>query len=980
MKKNRANILYVDSCEDNLLRFSQLLNKEHTIHLAHSAADGLKQLAKIDMQVIISDHCLPDITGIEFLECVRAKYPNAFRMIVNSLKDVDSLIQSINKGHVYHIFTHPLDAKELKQKIKHALELLELSNKNKQLLEDLKNTNKQLQCKTQELENQIESNIKIQQKFSGLLETAPDAIVIVDETRKIILVNQKTEEIFGYPRKQLVDQQIIKLIPQRETSENKNQLENFFANQQWKIHNTSMELLGLRKDGQEFPIEISISPLITIDGVLISIAIRDITARKDFENQIRTLNEELEKRVQKRTEELMMAKDAAEQANRTKSIFLANMSHEIRTPMNGVIGLIDVFQHSQLTEDQQNLLSTMRHSGINLLKIIDDILDFSKIEAGKMNIEKTPTSVKDIVEGVAAVLACSAIKNKLLLRIFIDPMIPESLISDPVKLRQIILNLGSNAIKFTQNINDKNGRISLQAHLQEQQEDQVKIRFVIQDNGIGMCKDTVAGLFEPFTQAENSTTRRFGGTGLGLSISSRLTDLLDGTISVESKEQEGSTFTVLIPFSRLCSSQNSGTETKIEQNTINRKLETLDIALLVHDEENRHILRQYLQHQVSRLDIIPNADKITDSKHAYHVIILDNSNDVDLVLARNKQQPGELHCRIVLLTNKNGNEADLTDIKCNIIQSNPLYPSALLKAVTTNTSATIPEKEKPTGTAQNAAPNSVRCSQKTAPTTKEAETSGHLILLAEDNAINQDIILRQLNLLGYAADVADDGKQALKYMQEKQYALLLTDCHMPNMDGFQLTDAVRASEADSNSHIPILAITANAMNGYAERCTDAGMDDYIAKPVRLQELTKVLNKWLPLPNASPLTNTGNEHPGNTVIEVAADNPNPIDPMALTNLVGDNQQTHHMLLKKFLTSAASTIDDFHTAYDEHSIDTVKRLAHQLKSAARAVGANKLADICVSLEQAGENNGWEQINTLKPQLDNAMVLVKMHIEHL
>jgi len=1043
MKANQTNLLYVDSDNDRLLAFQQLISHEHTVHLANTDDDALHTLATTGIHVVIAHQRPAEGSAIDFLQRVRAEFPHTYRVIVNSPGEVDASTAPIDPELVYHRLTSPLTAGDLNHCVKRILELIQLSDKNKQLTHDLNRAHQQLLHKTKELEREIESGIKNQQRFCGLLETAPDAMVITDEAGKVVLVNQQTEAIFGYLRQQLVDQSIEKLIPKQQGFENADQLENIFSSLQRTKHKISMELLGQRKDKQQFPIEVSISPLVTIDGVLISISIRDITKRKDSERQICTLNEDLEQRVKIRTEELVAAKNIADQANQTKSMFLANMSHEIRTPMNGVIGLIDVLQRSKLSIDQQHLLSTMRDSGISLLKIIDDILDFSKIEAGKMETEQVPISVSDIVENVATILACNAAQNKLLFRVFIDPLIPEWLISDPLKLRQIILNLGSNAIKFTQNINNKMGQIYIQVNVQDKQADKVNLQFVIKDNGIGMSSTTVASLFKPFTQAENSTTRRFGGTGLGLSISARLTRLLGGTIAVQSKENEGSTFTALIPFTikhptTLGYPGNTHQIKKnAEQAAIAWQLKKQRIVLLIHDEENRHIITQYLNQRMLELRIVHHADKLITTEQTCDVIIVDHVNDLELLVAQNGTLADELPCHVVLLKHRSGIDADLAHIHYSVVQSNPIYPSVLLKTITqspghiknqgtpetldndmspgtasldadsSNPDASIPESSNldspdttpldntsPGETASDNAsrdkiPGAAKPNQTTAPSVSEAEANGNLILLVEDNKINQDIIVRQLNLLGYAAEVSSDGLQALERLQQKQYALLLTDCHMPNMDGFQLTDAIRSEEQHSGRHIPILAITANAMTGYAERCIDAGMDDYISKPVRLQELTNLLNKWLPLsedaPEHEPETdqprNAGKEQPDTaTADSTISDALNPIDPDALFKLVGDNQQTHHSLLKKFLVSAESTIGEFHVAYDDHSVDAIKQLAHRLKSAARAVGANKLADLCISLEQAGSSDAWEDLNTLRPQLDETMLSVKTYIERL
>ncbi len=672
----------------------------------------------------------------------------------------------------------------------------------------------------------------------------------------------------------------------------------------------------------------------------------------------------------KAEEELREARDAAEAATKAKASFLATMSHEIRTPMGGVIGMVDILRQTKLDDDQRQMIGTVRDSAYALLTIINDILDFSKIEAGKLDLEEIPISIRDAVEGVGEALAVNARNKNISLCVYADPELPDAVMGDQVRLRQILFNLGGNAVKFTEK-----GKVLIRADkLPSDDEGLVKVRLQVIDDGIGIPEEAQANLFQAFSQVDESTTRRFGGTGLGLSICQRLTELMGGTIEVSSVEGEGSTFasTITFPLAEEHDFKSDGHD-----------LNDLNVLHVVEDEDLRELVPRYLRHwgaevhtEKALADAMPRALQAADDGNPFDVIVLGSAwgmeEKIDLV--ERLQVESRLAGTKYVINCRGRARAERKPLDNAVyVDADPMQRAAFIRGVAVAAGRASPEVEYDEGDLVGEAGE--------VPTPDEAEAIGQLILLAEDNPTNQNVIGRQLGILGYAVEIADDGREALERMKTRDYAILLTDCHMPNMDGFELVKTIRESESEDGPRLPVVAITASVMKEEIDNCFASGMDDYLPKPLEMDKLRDMLRKWMPEPKAGrrkPVAPVETEETAAAAETAGGDRGNgPIDPSALKNVFGDDDEVFKEILNDFVGPATANAEEIAAAVSSKSAGDVGAAAHKLKSSSRSVGANELADICETLEQAGKQGDWDVINASAERLPGIMREVVAHI---
>jgi signal transduction histidine kinase/DNA-binding response OmpR family regulator/PAS domain-containing protein/CHASE3 domain sensor protein len=664
---------------------------------------------------------------------------------------------------------------------------------------------------------------------------------------------------------------------------------------------------------------------------------------------------------------IVEARDAAEAAGRAKASFLATMSHEIRTPLNGVIGMVDLLSQSKLDGDQNRMLRTIRDSGYALLTIINDILNFSKIDANMLELEAIPMSVAECVEGAAATLAPAAGRKDIEIISYVDPRLREMMRGDPVRVRQILFNLGGNAIKFSPPGSiviiraDREGGDTL---------GQCTVVLRVIDRGMGISEEGQTRLFKAFSQVEASTTRKFGGTGLGLSICHRLVELMDGEIGVSSEEGRGAEFFVRIPF------ENSNTA---RAPSVDVGLSDLNVIVV-----SRHPVRV----ESCRDDLISWGAKVETAStfvglqeriemrrttgNGFDVVVLaDAANGAENEEFREYYlDPLQYYPRFVVACNPASSEDAVQTLReVTLVEANPIRHDALVNAVAIAAGCASPFVNMSLAAANLKA--------HPPPSIAQALADNSLILVAEDNLTNQDVIRRQLAMLGYQCEIANDGREALQMWFARPYAILLTDCHMPEMDGFELTESIRKRESGGDARAPIVAITANALQGEAERCLASGMDGYLSKPLEMQALRRALRRWMG-PLATPVPATDAPQMGSSIEANAC----AIDAQALRSVFGDDDETFREILDDFIGPASDNVAQVSAAREARDAPAVEAASHKLKSSARSVGAVAVADLCDALESAGAAVDWDTIdaNASAGQLEKLMEEVVDYIRAL
>ncbi|MCC6160270.1 MAG: response regulator [Deltaproteobacteria bacterium] len=679
-------------------------------------------------------------------------------------------------------------------------------------------------------------------QVSRTVEFIEELVVIVGEDARIRYVNEAFVRSTGFAKSEVIGEPAT-LLRLEETPEELDVARRLAEDGEWQGR-----FQARRKSGEAFPVSCRVIGAVNDHGDPSGIFIiaSDDSRLTAAESAAHRANEELQQRLDEiarlrkldgqhlqdletANEFLQQANLEAELANKAKSEFLANMSHEIRTPMNGIIGMTILALGTELTDEQHEYLTIIKSSADSLLKIINDILDFSKVEAGKLELETIEFDLLEVVEDVVAGMAILAAERRLELIDTVAPRSPRFLVGDPNRIRQILSNLLSNAIKFT-----PEGEIELSVEFVQDLGDEVLLKFSVRDTGIGIPPERQKAIFESFTQADGSITRRYGGTGLGLTICRQLTHLMHGEIAYTSEVAKGSTFTVTLPLRRTASAtaeiagvipQIQGTRVLVVDRNASSRLAVsrlLDaVGCVAHGAQ-------------ATIEAISLLKKAASTGKPYQVILLDLRQTepapeefVGMVLGADNLR----ETRIVVHTSscRDNDRENMAALGCVEFLMKPAKQQRLLGAI-----AEAIGVAAPSGTRESAWTELA----------DESAADRH-VLLAEDNAVNQKVASKFLKKFGYHVTVVSDGREVLDTIFTHPFDAVLMDVHMPVLDGLEATAEIRRQETQRGSaRIPIIALTATAMKGDRERCIDAGMDDYVAKPIQPDELKAVLARWV----------------------------------------------------------------------------------------------------------------------------------------
>jgi PAS domain S-box-containing protein len=713
-----------------------------------------------------------------------------------------------------------------------------------------------------------------------------------------------------------------------------------------QIYKTGIPVRGfayelIRKDGSTVHNEISASLIRDSEGKPVGFRgiSHDVTERT---------------RAQK---EMKKAKEAAEAANAAKSEFLANMSHEIRTPMNGVIGMIELLLDTPLSAEQKQFAQIVRTSSTALLSLLNDVLDLSKIEAKKLDLEKLDFNLRMAIEDIADMVAVGAQDKGLELTALVDADVPSMLRGDPGRLRQTIVNLTGNAVKFTEQ-----GQIVIRISRVIEDEQTVTLRFAVSDTGIGIPKERLAAVFAPFVQVDSSTTRKYGGTGLGLAISRQLAELMGGRIGCESESGKGSTFWFTAMFEKQAADAIPVAETLADLS---------DVKILVVDDHaaNRILVCSLLKQWHCRFAEAADAASALTLLYAAHeqddpfsIVLLDMmmpGMDGEELGCRIKKDPDLRQTRIIMMTSLGvrGDASRLSAAGFDGFFTKPVRQSHLHDALAMAAGRSVSDV--------STAPIITRHS------IAEFRFTGKKILVVEDNPTNQTVALALLKKLGYAADLAANGREAIRAVQNNAYDLVLMDCRMPEMDGYEATRLIRNPQTGAqNAGMPIIALTAHALMDDQNKYLEAGMDDYLAKPVQIKMLAEVLSRWLTCTNGKTICANRRGKP----LEIKAEEKQRIifAEADLKERLMDDACVAAMIVTRFLDDMPGQIDLLKACLEKGDIPGAQRHAHSIKGAASNVSAQALQKAAEHIQSAIEHRAWREAAVMLPRLPEQLEL--------
>ncbi|MCX6899578.1 MAG: response regulator [Verrucomicrobia bacterium] len=777
------------------------------------------------------------------------------------------------------------------------------------------------------------------------LNATVNGVLIADNRGKIVWVNPSFTELTGYSAKEALGQSMRLAMSGPEDHETYEKLLAAVQNgESWRG-----EVVNQRKDGAAYSEEMTVTPVRDNQNTVTHFiaVIQDVSDRKRAET------------------ELLHAKEAAEAATKAKSDFLASMSHEIRTPMNGVIGMTGLLLDTQLTPEQREYARIVRNCGNALLMIINDILDFSKIELGKMSIEPMNFNLRQAVEEVTDMLLTDADDKGIELIVRYTPKTPSRLVGDPGRIRQVLTNLVGNAIKFTEK-----GHVLVSAECEELGEQHVLLRISVQDTGIGIPEEKIGSLFQRFSQVDASATRRYGGTGLGLAISRELVELMGGTIGVQSQPGQGSTF-----WFKLRLPLDNKPDPMVSPKIV---LKNLRMLIVDDNEVNRRVLEEQLGSCGARTSQVVSGraglramHEAVAAKDPFQIAIVDfQMPEMDGIMFGRAVKADPLLKNTVLVMLSSAGQRHLTpeirEAGFAACLSKAVYASQLIQTVadawrSITKGSHVPVKPRPLLPVIRAR-----------------------VLVAEDNVANQKVAARLLEKLGCRVDVAATGAEAVRLLRLLSYDIVFMDCQMPEMDGYEATREIRRQKG-LNRKVPIVAMTANAMAGDREGCLAAGMDDYVAKPVELEQIVEVLKRWVrlrveseqtePAPTSSAAKASAS---GATATQTGS---SAVDAEAIARLrelsEGDPQEFLKDLLGTYITDTSKRLIALQKNAADGNARELMRAAHAIKGSSLNVGANLLADYCQQVEEIAATGSLDGTAKLVAQIEREFERVKTEL---